>query len=73
MFTIDEKINKILAEGFNIPFVEWYVHEYSDCYKILNPYTKFHQDKRVLCKVTDGFEKALDLVIENFSSWKTEV
>lgn len=39
-------------------FIEHYRHESSDCYKILNPWTGYRQEKLVLCKVDEGIELA---------------
>ena len=39
-------------------FIEYYSHESSDCYKILLPWPRFKEEKIVLCKVSDGVEKA---------------
>lgn len=35
-------------------FIEYYPHEKCDCYKIRNPWTKYGEDKIVLCPVKDG-------------------
>lgn len=64
--TIDEKITKLHDAGYNIPFIEYYTHLYTDCYKILNPFTEYAEEKTVLCTVSDGFEHALDLAIMYF-------
>jgi hypothetical protein len=68
--TIDEKIAKLLSITSNFPLVEYYSHERADCFKILNEYTSFREDKIVLCLVSDGFEKALDIAIEQISTAK---
>jgi hypothetical protein len=52
-----------LAQG-NFVFVEYYTHTNSDCYKILNPYTKYKEDKQVLCKVEEGLKLALKTAVE---------
>lgn len=39
-------------------FIEYYSHEGCDCYKILNPYTKYREEKIVLGRVDEGLEKA---------------
>ncbi len=51
-------------------YIQYYSHEKSLCYKIDLPYTNYDKDIRVLCKVSDGYEKARELakeaIIENF-------
>ena len=59
METIDRLINDLWYLGANLPFIEYYSHTGEDMYKILNPYTKFKTDTKVLCPVRDGFLKAL--------------
>ena len=44
-------------------FKENYSHEGCDCYKIKLPYTKYSEHKHVLCKVSEGYEKARNLAI----------
>ena len=39
-------------------FIEYYTHEKCDCYKILNPFTGYRQEKLVLCKVDEGLDLA---------------
>lgn len=39
-------------------YIEYYYHEYGDCYKIDNPWTKYHKETMVLCKVSEGIEVA---------------
>jgi hypothetical protein len=39
-------------------FIEYYPHEGCECYKVLNPWTKYAQEKIVLCTVKDGIGKA---------------
>ena len=45
-------------------YKEFYSHEKCLCYKIDLPYTDFDKDIRVLCKVSDGYEKARKLAKE---------
>lgn len=40
-------------------FLEYYYHEDCRCYKVLNPWTKYAEDKRVLCREDEGYELAL--------------
>lgn len=55
-----KELEKITSEFI---FVEWYSHESSDCYKIVNVYTDFGKDTIVLCKRSDGIRLALKLAI----------
>lgn len=72
MKKLDIKISKLLDLGLNLPFVEHYPHEKTDCFKILNPYTKYAKEKLVLCRVDKGFDKALDLAITAAIKWKAD-
>lgn len=58
--SVDLKIAELNKLGFNLPFIEYYSHEQSDCFKILNPYTQYREEKFVLCRVDKGFTYALD-------------
>jgi len=42
-------------------FIEYYSHLNTDCYKILNPWTNWKEEKIVICPVSDGYEKAKEL------------
>ncbi len=42
-------------------FIEYYSHEAEDCYKILLPWTAYREEKMVLCRVSEGLEKAKEL------------
>jgi Protein of unknown function (DUF550) len=42
-------------------FIEYYSHENADCYKILMPYTRWASEKRVLCPISEGLERAIQL------------
>ena len=61
---IDKKIAELQKITFNFPFIQYYSHTECDMYKILNEYTNYKEEKLVLCKVSEGFERALDLAIE---------
>lgn len=39
-------------------FPEYYSHEGCECYKILNPFTEYAEEKIVLCRVDEGIERA---------------
>ena len=39
-------------------FIEYYSHEKADCYKINLPWSEYHTDTMVLCKVSKGYRKA---------------
>jgi hypothetical protein len=67
---IDRKIDILLSITSNFIFVEFYSHTQSNMYKIINQFSKLAEDKIVLCPVSDGIEKALDLAIEQISKSK---
>lgn len=58
MELIDERVQEFLRHT-KLPFIEYYSHEGCACYKMLNPYTHYNEDKRVLCKVSEGFSLAI--------------
>jgi hypothetical protein len=39
-------------------FIEYYSHEGCDCYKVLIPWSRFNQEKIVLCRVEEGIDRA---------------
>ena len=39
-------------------FKEYYSHEGCECYKVKNPWTKYAEEKIVLCPVSEGEEVA---------------
>ena len=39
-------------------FIEYYPHENCECYKVKNPWTKYHEEKVVLCPVSEGIGRA---------------
>jgi hypothetical protein len=49
-------------------FIEYYSHEKCDCYKILNPFTRYKRHIIVLCKVSEGLEKARQLAAISLNS-----
>ena len=51
----------------NFLFIEYYSHTNAVMFKILNEFTTYKEDKVVLCKMSDGIEKALDLAIEKLT------
>lgn len=69
---IDKKILQLRELTSNFLFIEYYTHTSCDMYKILNEFTKYKTDKLVLCKVTDGIEKALDLALIHITKRKAE-
>lgn len=42
-------------------FIEHYPHEGRECFKVKNPWTKYAEEKIVLCPVEQGIEKATEL------------
>ena len=69
---IDRKILQLRELTSKFLFIEHYTHTGCDMYKILNEYTKYKEDKLVLCKVTDGIEHALDLALVHITKRKNE-
>ncbi len=67
---VDNKIAELLKLSDNCIFVEYYPH--ADClmYKIINVFTSYDEDKLVLCPVTDGISKALDMAIKEIQERK---
>ena len=61
MNNIDRKIEKLMGLTMQFIFIEYYTHTGKAMYKILNPYTNYREEKLVLCFVSAGIEKALDL------------
>jgi len=39
-------------------FIEYYPHEQANCFKIKNPWTRYGEEKIVLCKESEGREMA---------------
>lgn len=68
--SIDEKHKLILNAGFSLPFIEYYPHTHSDCYKMLNPFTKYAETKHVLCTIEEGYDSALNIAINSMAEWK---
>lgn len=69
---IDRKILQLRELTSNFLFIEYYSHTSCDMYKILNEYTKYKADKLVLCKVSDGIERALDLALLHITKRKND-
>lgn len=42
-------------------YIEYYSHEKENCYKIDLPWPNYAKDTMVLCKVSEGIEKAKEL------------
>lgn len=61
---IDSKVKELLNLTNNFIYTEWYSHEQAICFKIDNEYTKYAKETTVLCKVSEGIEKALRTAIE---------
>ncbi len=70
--SIDEKIKKLKSITSEFLFVEFYSHTNCEMWKILNEYTKFQEEKLVLHSLEEGFEKSLDLAIEQIERKKME-
>jgi len=67
--TLEQKIIEILKCNIRLPFLEFYPHEHCDCFKILNPYTKYGEEKLVLCREEESFEKAIDIALPYAKKW----
>lgn len=69
-----KKIDKDIAELRELTsefiFIEYYSHEKCDCYKILNEFTTYNQDKIVVARIDEGIEKAIQRAIEVISKRK---
>jgi len=68
--TIDEKIRQLIDLSNEFIFPEYYSHTHCMMWKILNPYTKYKEEKFVLYSVEEGIEKSLDVAIEQISKSK---
>ena len=68
--SIDRKIERLGKITSNFLIVEYYTHTGKYMYKICNEYTKYAQEKLVLCAVEEGISKALDLAIKTISEKK---
>ena len=44
-------------------YIEHYIHEGCDCYKLDMPWTKYAKDTQVLCRVDQGYEFAMKLAM----------
>ena len=68
MSNIEDKILKLIdISATKIPFIEYYSHTGCNMYKIENVYSNYSSEILVLSPVSEGFEKALDLAIEQIS------
>ena len=63
------KLRRITKEKI---FTEYYTHEKSECYKILDEFSEYSESKLVLGKVSDGYEAALDEAIRYLTKLKAE-
>ena len=42
-------------------YIEYYSHDNASCYKMDLPWSKYHKDTRVLCKVSEGLDMAKEI------------
>ena len=76
MKTLDEKVLDLInlnsdgEKGFI--FSEYYSHTGKTMFKISNTFTRYRQEKLVLCDVEDGFEHAVDLALEQIEKKREE-
>lgn len=52
------KVNRIVMKKGSPIYTEYYPHDGCDCFKIDLPWSGYKKDTRVLCKVSDGYERA---------------
>lgn len=45
-------------------FLEYYSHLNCNCYKVLLPYSRYGQEKIVLCTESEGIEEAKKLALQ---------
>jgi hypothetical protein len=69
---IDRKVETLRKLTCNFLFIEYYTHTGCDMYKIKNEWTRYSEDKLVLCPVSEGIEKALDLAIIAVKKWEAQ-
>ena len=67
---IHDKVTELLHLSNKFIFHEFYSHTGKTMWKILNVYTKYGEEKLVLCGVDEGIETAIDLAIEHISKAK---
>ena len=70
MKKIDKNIAELRELTSEFIFIEYYSHENCDCYKILNEFTSYNQDKIVVARIDEGIEKAIQRAIEIISKRK---
>jgi len=70
MKTIDDKISELIELNNEFLLIEYYSHTQCEMYKIRNVYTEFKEEKIVLCPISDGIEKALDIAISEINKSK---
>jgi len=65
MKEIDVKIQHIIELGvYGLPYVQYYSHEQADCFKADKLNSEYLKDTMVLCKVSEGFSKAIEILLE---------
>jgi len=70
--TIEEKVRHLVDLNNEIIYPEYYSHEGKVMWKVNNLFTKFKQEKIVLCSLDEGFEKALDMATKEITLRKNE-
>ena len=66
----DKKVKELVDLCGKVPYVDYYSHEMADCFKIDNPFTDYAKDTIVLCRVDEGFSKAVKNAIKSISHRK---
>jgi len=69
---INRKIKKLLALTNEFLFIEYYSHTNCAMYKIKNEHTHFKESIYVLCPVSEGIRKAINLAIKQIAQCKKE-
>ena len=66
---IDRKVETLRKLTDNFLFIENDSHM-GDSYKIKNAWARFPESRSLLCPVSEGIEKALDLAIKKLTHYK---
>jgi hypothetical protein len=70
MTNLDQKIKELILLNGKFVYPEYYTHTNSFMWKIENTYTPFEKDVLVLCPLSDGIERAIDLAIRQILEFK---
>lgn len=70
MNSIDNLIQELWEYAGVGVFLEYYSHTDKIMYKVLNPWTEYHEDKLVLSPMEEGIEKALCIALPKLAQCK---